>query len=59
MDKKDRTAIAVSVIYMLGVITFAMAEGESAVAWLGGFPLVIYWAIRFVKDDISFIGSKS
>jgi hypothetical protein len=55
MDKKDRTAIAVSVIYMLGVITFAMAEGDPAVAWLGGFPLVIYWAVRFVKGDISFI----
>ena len=56
MSKKDRKAIAISILYILVPITL-MLEGDGS-AFILMAPLVIYWGYRFVKNDISFLKTK-
>lgn len=61
MTKKDRIAIAVSVIYSfltIVVMLVFVAGGWTvdAILTLGLLlPVFLYWGYRFIKNDLSFI----
>ena len=53
MTKKDRIAVVVSVFLLpLGIAWFAEAAALGLIILA---PLSIYWAYRFIKNDISFL----
>jgi|APSaa5957512576_1039674.scaffolds.fasta_scaffold233811_1 uncharacterized membrane protein len=56
MTKKDRIAISISILLLL-ITAFGSAETGKLgpVVLLGFTPLVLYWAYRFIKNDISFL----
>lgn len=58
MTKKDRIAIAISVVLFLAPLAVLMA-GEPVLFVLWSTPIVLYWAYRFVKGDISFFLRKN
>lgn len=52
MNRKDRIAVVVSIFLMpVGIIWFKDAEAAGLIILA---PLIIYWAYRFIKNDISF-----
>jgi hypothetical protein len=56
MNKKDRIAVVVSIPWLLfALIAPAGKIEESAIV---AAPILIYWAYRFVKNDISFLRVK-
>ncbi|MCL7423445.1 MAG: hypothetical protein M8364_21375 [Methylobacter sp.] len=61
MNKKDRIAIVVSIVYMFFPLILIAAKGMRSLpgALLVTLPVVIYWGYRFIKGDISFIGSNN
>jgi hypothetical protein len=57
VNKKDRIAVAISVLYSLiplGILGSGGSEAPLAAAFYVS-PVVAYWGYRFVKGDISFI----
>ncbi len=54
MSKKDRVAISISFVYLF-LFVIVLIEGSAFEAVVSLFPLVIYWAYRFAKGNISFI----
>lgn len=57
MNKKDRIAIVVSIVYLTVPLTFTFYG--SILHDFAGFtllPLILYWGWRFIKGDISFLG---
>lgn len=60
MTKKDRIAVVVSVVITILGIAMLNSGGQVPVN-LGGSILIftfIYWAYRFIKNDISFLKMK-
>jgi len=57
MNKKDRIAIVVSFVYMFFPLILIAAK-DLPTALMFTLPVVIYWGYRFIKGDISFIGSN-
>lgn len=56
MNKKDRIAVVVSVIYFfILILAFLKHFAEGMLFCL---PLVFYWSYRFIKNDISFLKVK-
>ena len=56
MNRKDRIAIVVSIFLLpLGIAWFAEAAALGLIILA---PLSIYWAYRFIKNDISFLKVK-
>lgn len=58
ISKQDRIALVVSVIMILvGLLLMAVAgKGETVIIFSFMFiaPVLVYWCIRFVNNDISF-----
>ena len=54
MNKKDRIAVVVSLFITLPCLAGATVDGIMLIPVL---PVLIYWAYRFIKGDISFLGS--
>lgn len=57
MNRKDRVAVVLSIMYIIILLITVGAEGIEAVG-VFGIPLFIYWAYRFIKNDISFLKVK-
>lgn len=60
MNRKDRIAVVLSVVYLLLPIT-ALTLGNSSDRFggmLSFIPLVAYWGWRFIRNDISFLRIK-
>lgn len=56
MSKKDRIAVVVSILLIpIGIVWFKDAEAAGLIILA---PLIIYWAYRFIKNDISFLKMK-
>ena len=56
MNRKDRIAVVVSILLTpVGIIWFKDAEAAGLITLA---PLIIYWAYRFIKNDISFLKVK-
>tara|TARA_Y100000780_G_C13369321_1_gene296023 strand:+ start:313 stop:501 length:189 start_codon:yes stop_codon:yes gene_type:complete len=58
MTKKDRTAISISIILFLLTTVWGASAGGVGPLVVFFSPVILYWAYRFTKDDISFIKSK-
>ena len=64
MNKKDRIAVVVSVVYFLFSLAFASKNANPIPTMFLGFiiiaeiPLIIYWGYRFIQNDISFLKVK-
>jgi len=58
MNKKDRIAVAISVLYALFPL-FVLIDGDEEAAFIFFIPIVAYWAFRFVQNDISFVGGNN
>ena len=64
MNKKDRIAVVVSVVYFLLSLAFASKNANPIPTMFLGFifiaeiPLIIYWGYRFIQNDISFLKVK-
>ena len=64
MNKKDRIAVVVSVVYFLFSLAFASKNANPIPSVFLGFiiiaeiPLIIYWGYRFIQNDISFLKVK-
>lgn len=56
MTKKDRIAIVATAFYLLLPLKHLMDGRESEFLILLIFILA-YWSYRFIKNDISFLGS--
>ncbi len=57
MNKKDRIAVVISIVYFLfplGIL-FDGGNGAPIVALIFTSPLIAYWGYRFIKNDISFL----
>ena len=55
MTKKDRIAISITFVFLCWSIallqkTYTADEGVTIL-----IPLILYWAYRFIKNDISFL----
>lgn len=58
IDKRDRKALAISLIGFVVSLVFATESGADPILfWL--VVLSVYWGYRFVKNDISFINFES
>ena len=62
MNKKDRIAVVVSILYILWPL-FIIAGGvtndnELGLVFFLVAPLISYWGYRFIKGDISFLESR-
>lgn len=57
MNKKDRIAVVVSVVYIFGLV-LPTAFNSSVRTILYFLLLVCYWGYRFIKNDISFLKMK-
>jgi Sec-independent protein secretion pathway component TatC len=60
MNRKDRIAIVISILYFLfplGVL-FDGNSNAPVVALVFTSPLIAYWGYRFIKNDISFLKSS-
>ena len=56
MNRKDRIAVVVSILLIpIGIVWFKDAEAAGLIILA---PLIIYWAYRFIKNDISFLKVK-
>lgn len=59
ISKQDRIALVVSIIMILvGLLLMAVSgNGEAVIIFSFIFiaPVLVYWGIRFIKNDISFI----
>lgn len=64
MNKKDRIAVVVSIVYFLLSVAFAGKNANPIPIMFLGFmiiaemPLIIYWGYRFIQNDISFLKVK-
>jgi len=60
MNKKDRIAIVISIIYfMFSLVASFEDKRDSGIAFIVfSVPLVLYWGYRFIKNNISFINIK-
>ena len=54
MNKKDRIAVVISVVYILGLV-LPTAFNSSMGAIIYFLLLICYWGYRFIKNDISFL----
>ena len=59
MTKKDRIAVVLSLIYALLLIALVLGGLKPVAGFVFSFPIYIYWGYRFIRNDISFIGTKS
>ena len=57
MSKKDKLALTISAVVLLWSIAILFAGG-GPIGVLGMTGLIIYWGIRYSKNDISFIKEK-
>lgn len=57
MNRKDRIAIVVSVVYIFGLV-FPTAFNSIELAIVYFLIPVFYWGYRFIKNDISFLEVK-
>ena len=57
MTKKDRLAITISSVVLFLSISVMLGNSRSAGPIFTVFvvPIILYWAYRFIKDDISFL----
>jgi hypothetical protein len=58
MNKKDRTAVAVTVVYMVFVVLLILGGTDFVAVGVAIAPILLYWGVRFAKGNISFLGSK-
>lgn len=58
MNKKDRIAVVVSLVYLL-IPILLLIDGEPEPAVFSLIPVLVYWGYRFIKSDISFLGGGS
>lgn len=60
MNRKDRIAIVVSILYFLIPLMILADGGRDApvAAIVFSSPLIVYWGYRFIKDDIGFVKSS-
>lgn len=60
MNRKDRIAIAISVIYFLvTLVIITNGDDNTSRAFIVfSLTIVLYWAYRFIKNDISFLKVK-
>lgn len=60
MNKKDRIAVVVSVMYfLLPLAVLAGGHNDAGVGFIVTcVPLILYWAYRFIQNDISFLNVK-
>jgi hypothetical protein len=54
MTKKDRIALAISAVYMVFPLVMLFEKGPGP-CLVFSLPVLIYWAVRFGKGDISFL----
>jgi hypothetical protein len=59
LTKRDRIAVVISAVYFAAVpgLHF-MHDGEWRPVLILATPIFVYWGYRFIKGDISFIGSR-
>lgn len=53
MNKKDRIAVVVSVVYFLWPLALLIAGNTGSIILIA--PLILYWGYRFIQNDISFL----
>lgn len=58
MNKKDRIAVVVTVLYLLFPL-FILTNGKVQGAFILCIPTFLYWGYRFIKNDISFLNNNS
>lgn len=58
MNKKDRVALVLSILYLFFVVLLLAIYEEVDIVGISllSIPVLIYWGYRFIKGDISFIG---
>ncbi|HCG6670456.1 MAG: hypothetical protein GYB32_14970 [Algicola sp.] len=59
MNKKDRIAIVVTILYMFWPLIVVVDSGNTLAALIFTIPVISYWGYRFVKNDISFFKNNS
>lgn len=57
MNRKDRIAVVVSIVYLFLVCLVSVGNSDVGVL-VFLFPLLGYWGYRFIKNDISFLKIK-
>ena len=57
MTKKDRIALVISTLYFLIPLGELVDKGDPLLALIFIVPLIAYWGYRFIRGDISFLGS--
>ena len=56
MNKKDRIAVVLSILYLFLPLSIVGGGGEGPEIALGMVAvLVAYWGYRFIKGDMSFL----
>lgn len=58
MTKTDRIAIVVSGLYFLFLLFAFFERVPPQGLIIFSLPMVLYWAYRFIKNDISFLKMK-
>lgn len=56
MNKKDRIAVVVSIVYFFILIPAFLKHPDEGV--LFAIPVFVYWGYRFIQNDISFLKVK-
>lgn len=51
ISKKDRIALVISIL----LVVFGVATGEGGIIFIALFSILIYWGVRIIKNNISFI----
>ena len=57
MNKKDRIAVVVTTLALFFGGIAALGDEGITILWVSIFT-VVYWANRFIKNDISFLKVK-
>ncbi len=57
MNKKDRIAVVVTTLALFFGGIAALGDEGITILWVSIFT-VVYWANRFIKNDISFLRVK-
>lgn len=57
MNKKDRIAVVVTILALFFGSLAALGDEGITILWVSIFT-VLYWASRFIKNDISFLRMK-
>jgi uncharacterized membrane protein len=59
MNKKDRIAVVVTVLALFFGVIFTNVNGAGTIPPISALlTTLLYWAYRFIKNDISFLKIK-